>query len=465
MIETGDDLNIIFELQDIIEGSNKKATELFLEHSTFYSQEELISRNNNTTINYENLLYHSENITAILDLLNRGYKGKLDLIYLDPPFFTMVNYNNRVETEFLGEKQIIEYVAYSDKWKGGFREYLEMLTLRLFLLKELLSEQGTIYIHLDFRTVHYIKLIMDYIFGRNRFLNEVVWSYKSGGTSKRHYSRKHDTILVYTKTKDYIFNPQKEKSYNRGFKPYKFKGVKEYEDTLGWYTLVNLKDVWQIDMVGRTSKERVGYGTQKPEALLQKIILTSSNEGSIVSDFFAGSGTTLAVAEKYNRRWIGSDRSNSSILTIRKRLGQIESGAFKIISGSEDGISGDIFVKLVSTEKLETKKYLIRLKLEKYKLDEDLLELNQSDKELINKILSTDSVSMIDYISLAIGIGGDVKRVIFESFKTKDRKRIDTEIDIVIDSLREDIYLRVIDIFGNTNITILKISPASLRDV
>lgn len=224
MIETGDDLNIIFELQDIIEGSNKKATELFLEHSTFYSQEELISRNNNTTINYENLLYHSENITAILDLLNRGYKGKLDLIYLDPPFFTMVNYNNRVETEFLGEKQIIEYVAYSDKWKGGFREYLEMLTLRLFLLKELLSEQGTIYIHLDFRTVHYIKLIMDYIFGRNRFLNEVVWSYKSGGTSKRHYSRKHDTILVYTKTKDYIFNPQKKNPITEDLSHINLKG-------------------------------------------------------------------------------------------------------------------------------------------------------------------------------------------------------------------------------------------------
>ncbi len=101
------------------------------------------------------------------------------------------------------------------------------------------------------------------------FLNEVIWAYKSGGTSNKYYSRKHDNILVYTKTQDYIFNPQKEKSYNRDFKPYRFKNVKEYEDEIGWYTLVNLKDVWNINMLGRTSKERVGYGTAKTRKFIR----------------------------------------------------------------------------------------------------------------------------------------------------------------------------------------------------
>src|SRR5699024_5476052 len=104
------------------------------------------------------------------------------------------------------------------------------------------------------------------------------------------------------------FNPQLEKSYNRDFKPYRFKGVKEYEDKIGWYTLVNSKDVWHINMVGRTSKERVNYASQKPEKLLEKIILTSSDENSIVADFFAGSGTTGIVANKLNRRWIMADK-------------------------------------------------------------------------------------------------------------------------------------------------------------
>lgn len=103
---------------------------------------------------------------------------------------------------------------------------------------------------------------MDEIFGEDNFVNEIIWHYKSGGSGKRHFSRKHDTILVYSKTKKYYFLPDKEKSYNRGFKPYRFKGVKEYKDDMGWYTMVTMKDVWNVDMVGRTSSERTGYATQ-----------------------------------------------------------------------------------------------------------------------------------------------------------------------------------------------------------
>ena len=276
-----------------------------------------------------NLLYHGDNILSMVDLLNRGYGGKLDLIYIDPPYFTMCNYINRVELELEGEKQVIEYKAYSDIW-SSFEDYLEMLTIRLLLMKDLLSNQGSIYVHVDYRSVHYLKLIMDEIFGMDNFINEIIWAYKSGGTSNRYFSRKHDSILFYSKTKEYIFNPVKEKSYNRGFKPYRFKGVEEFQDDLGWYTMVNSKDVWQINMVGRTSKERVGYETQKPEKLLEKIILASTNQDSIVADFFSGSGTTLAVANRLGRPWIGSDMSSSSILTIIKRMNDANYSKFEL---------------------------------------------------------------------------------------------------------------------------------------
>ena len=188
-------------------------------------------------------------------------------------------------------------------------------------MKELLSEQGSIYVHCDWHAGHYLKVILDDIFGKNNFVNEIVWSYKSGGVGQSTFARKHDTIFFYKKDETKaIFNVLKEKSYNRGFKPYHFKGVEEFEDENGWYTLVNCKDVWDIDMVGRSSSERVDYGTQKPEKLLERIIKASSNEGAIVADFFGGSGTTAAVAEKLGRRWITSDLGKPSTMIMRKRL-------------------------------------------------------------------------------------------------------------------------------------------------
>ena len=140
-------------------------------------------------------------------------------------------------------------------------------------------------------------------------MNEVIWNYKSGGATKRSFAKKHDTLLFYSKSRKYRFLPLREKSYNRGLKPYNFRGVEEFCDDIGWYTMVNMKDVWSIDMVGRTSAERNGYATQKPEALLERIISSCSREGDICADFFAGSGTLGAACQKMGRRWIMCDES------------------------------------------------------------------------------------------------------------------------------------------------------------
>jgi len=166
-----------------------------------------------------------------------------------------------------------------------------------------------------------LKAVMDAIFGWRNFRNEIVWCYKSGGASpKRHFSRKHDLILWYSKSGKYKFNPQTEKSYNRGFKPYRFAGVEEFEDERGWYTLVGMKDYWELDMVGRTSKERTGYPTQKPLRLYERIIKASSNEGDIVLDPFCGCATTLVAAERSNRRWVGIDLWKSAHELVQSRL-------------------------------------------------------------------------------------------------------------------------------------------------
>lgn len=280
--------------------------------------------------NWFNRLCYGDNLLVMQALLNGdeatglpSMRGMIDLIYIDPPYDSKADYRTKITLPNGNIEQrpnVLEQFAYSDTWKEGTVSYLKMMYPRLYLMRELLSEQGSIYVHVDWHVGHYVKLLMDEIFDKSNFTNEIIWSYKSGGVGDSTFAKKHDVIYFYKKNGQAIFNVLKEKSYNRGFKPYRFKGVTEYEDEIGWYTLVNCKDVWDIEMVGRTAQERVNYATQKPEKLLERIISASSNENSIVADFFGGSGTTAAVAEKLNRRWITSDFGKPANMIMRKRL-------------------------------------------------------------------------------------------------------------------------------------------------
>ncbi len=251
--------------------------------------------------------------------------GGLKLIYIDPPFDVGADFSMKLEVgndedEFIKKPNVLEEIAYRDTWGKGADSFIAMIYERLVLMHDLLAEDGSIYVHCDWRVTQFLRMVLDEIFGKDSFVNEVVWSYKSGGATKTRYGRKHDTIHFYSKTNNFIFNIPKEKSYNRDFRPYGFDNIEEFEDEIGWYTLVNARDVWSFNMVGRTSSERVDYPTQKPEALLERIINASSNEGDLVADFFCGSGTTLAVAEKLGRKWIGSDLGKFAIHTSRKRM-------------------------------------------------------------------------------------------------------------------------------------------------
>ena len=196
-----------------------------------------------------NIMALGDNAAFIKYLIEKkDMSGKINLIYIDPPFFSKAAYDAVINIKSSdGKKKCsVKYFAYDDIWRRDMTGYLKMLCQRLLLMKELLAEDGTIWVYLDWHAVHYVKIFMDEIFGEDNFVNEIIWHYKSGGSGKRHFSRKHDTILVYSKTKKYYFLPDKEKSYNRGFKPYRFKGVKEYKDDMGWYTMVTMKDVWNV---------------------------------------------------------------------------------------------------------------------------------------------------------------------------------------------------------------------------
>lgn len=315
-------MSLVRELSKIIDDSKIKYEELKRspERVAF---EPLWGKTEELSTGSSGRLFRCENLRLMKELLaDNRVSGKLKLIYIDPPFFSKANYDASIKA---GDGALVKRRAYKDVWQEGMKEYLAMLTLRLMAMRDLLSEEGTLWVHLDWHSHHYVKILLDEIFGEENFINEIIWTYKSGGTGKKYFARKHDTILVYGKSSAYSFNLPKEKSYNRGLKPYCFKGVEEFQDEVGWYTLVNMKDVWTIDMVGRTSGERTGYATQKPETLLTRIIETATSEGDLCGDFFAGSGTLAAAAGKLGRRWLCCDMGKIAFAKTFQRLTDMDS--------------------------------------------------------------------------------------------------------------------------------------------
>lgn len=284
---------------------------------------------------WKNRLIYGDNLLVMQGLLAgdsasglESMRGKIDLIYIDPPFDSKADYRTKITLPNANINQkptVIEQFAYADTWKDGTVSYLKMIYPRLALMRELLSEQGSMYVHIDWHVGHYVKILLDDIFGKDNFVNEIIWHYSTGGLGSKTYARKHDSLYFYSKNTNYIFDQPRmlSKDQNR-FNLIDENNRKYYIKAGNRYYLddgVAVPDVW-IDVfpVRNVSKELVGYATQKPEKLLERIIKASSNENSIVADFFGGSGTTAAVAEKLGRRWISSDIGKPSIMIQRKRL-------------------------------------------------------------------------------------------------------------------------------------------------
>lgn len=323
--------------------------------------------------NWQHMLIFGDNLQVMKSLLEMKKAGKLcnedgtpgvRLVYIDPPFAT--------KQEFRGTQ---DQKAYQDKLAGA--EFIEFLRKRLAMMRELLSDDGAIYVHLDTKKSHYIKIVLDEVFGESNFKNEIIWKRQSAHSDSNKCGAIHDTIFFYSRSSQWIWNevltepspdyieqffdqvePETNRRYARGDLSagglsgggyeYEFNGIKriwrcpkttlrkyEADGRLHWpnkgvprlkryldeFKGVPLQDVWaDVRIIHNRSEERIGYPTQKPEALIERIIRTSSNEGDIIFDAFSGSGTTCAVAEKLGRRWIGIDCGKLAIYTMQKRL-------------------------------------------------------------------------------------------------------------------------------------------------
>lgn len=287
-----------------------------------------------------NRLIYGDNLLAMAALLagddiSPSLRGKIDLIYIDPPYDSKADYRSQVTlpgTTIDKKPTVLEQFAYSDTWADGTASYLAMITPRLVLMRELLADTGSIFVHLDWHVGHYVKIVLDDIFGKENFANDIVWWYynKMQGNIKT-FPRNHDMIMFYHKSNDYVFKPQKEardkpiKQIKRVWSSEK-KALVNAKDESGKVLYIDsthrtVDDVWRLSMLQPADKkENLRFNTQKPETLIERIVSAASNEGDMVADFFVGSGTTAAVAERLGRRWVASDLGKTGAMVTRKRL-------------------------------------------------------------------------------------------------------------------------------------------------
>jgi len=357
-------------------------------------------------------------------------EGGLKLIYIDPPFDVGADFSMNIEIgeeSFTKKPSVIEEIAYRDTWGKGADSFIAMIYERLKLMHGLLADDGSIYVHCDWRVNSYMRLIMDEIFGKTGYKNEITWEYQGSWVEpKTYYPRRSQKILFYSKSDNYLFNRiyEKEKTdkgvikrweryiedgkifgknapYEDGkFGPYLNKFKKENgrdplpDDVIAEFQGRSVGDTWYVSVINPVSPENIKYPTQKPEELIERIIKASSNEGDLVADFFCGSGTTLAVAEKLGRKWIGSDLGRFSIHTTRKRMIGVQRELKK---------AGKDFraFEILNIGKYEREKFLGVN--ENLREEEKRIQRENKEKEFIKLILSAFKAEPVDSFNSFVG--------------------------------------------------------------
>ncbi len=300
-----------------------------------------------------NRLVYGDNLLVLAALLagddeHASLRGRVDLVYIDPPFDSKADYRTTIRLpggEIDQRPAVAEQFAYSDSWSEGTASYLASLAPRLVLMRELLSPRGAIYVHLDWHVGHYVKLLLDEIFGRENFVREIVWSFDTRSGYKSavdNWIRSHDTLFYYARdartryfakqhlpySEEYLRRFKKRDAQGRLYRDDRGSGVRQYLDELKGVSLSDVCTDIPSFQQNATSSEYLGYATQKPSSLIERVILSSAPENGIVADFYAGSGTTAAAAERLGRRWVVSDLGKPATMVARKRLVDMEGRPF-----------------------------------------------------------------------------------------------------------------------------------------
>lgn len=501
-----------------------------------------------------NRLICGDNLEVMAALLagdeqNPSLRGMIDLIYIDPPFASQVNYCTKVHLPGVAPEQktiVVEQFAYVDRWPDDTAAYLAMITPRLILMRELLSDRGSIYVHLDWHVAHYVKLVMDEVFGKANFQNEIVWHYRRWTAESHRYQSMHDKLLFYTKTDHYYFGKTHvdatksqqafiDKGYNVNVvnsKHGKIRQLLVYDkdkvDRLVKDEKIDLKkydrilyvdakgtvapDVWtDIQFLHSRANERTSYATQKPEKLLARIIAASCPADGLVADFFGGSGTTAAVADKLGRRWISADQGKPACMVMRKRLLKQNAKAFRY----ECLLSTDAYEKQHKQQAQtpfpdprhlmptgignETRRQITDSDVARQDADQhfdkvsvlmrtgmriqsvvrrvhgdrehltvslagyvlpssaaiDLANLDASSRTRLQQLISTEPLALIEYWAIDPDYAGQVFHAVWHDYRGNARGSGDplrvltqTTIDLLTTPGPRKLYIRAIDVFG-----------------
>ena len=366
------------------------------------------------------------------------YEGKIDLIYADPPFYSNRRYQTRIGREEDSRQPQLWTLTegYEDHW-SDIEDYLNMLYPRLWLMHRLLASHGTLYLHLDWHADAYARVLLDEIFGQNRLLNEIVWVYHGPSPIRSAFKRKHDTILVYTKSDTYTFNVDDIRV------PYDDKTVKTFKSSskAGFGKTPDLErgkvpeDWWYFPVVARMHNERTGYPTQKPAALLDRIIKASSNPGDVVADFFCGSGTTMEVAAKLERCFIASDATWRAIHTSRSRLVRAAAPPFEILqrsdSHTEESPPSEDILSSFSTA-----------------VEDELVTFSATgDSDVV--CLNPQFIDQVDYWEIDPAWNGEVFYSANQAVRPLRKGQVNTRLPMPKGSPRGDICVRVVSPAGS----------------
>ena len=388
-------------------------------------------------------LIEGDNLQVMSALLPE-WRGRVDLLYADPPFMTGKRFAARIgrgedsrkpDEWLLGD-------GYDDRWADP-DAYLTMMYERLWLMRELLSDRGTLYLHADWHASHYLRLLLDELFGAERLLNEIAWIYHGPSPVRHSFNRKHDTILVYTKSDEYTFNADAVRV------PYDDSTVKTFASSpkAGFGKVPDLargkvpEDWWYFPVVARLHNERTGYPTQKPEALIERIVQASSNVGDVVADFFCGSGTVPVVAERLGRKWLACDASPRAIHTTTKRLLQVRA-PFEVWSTRDEPHT----VEYLSVNKTFSQRTLA-VSLHEYRAP--------VPAEMRPRILRWSD--LVDYWEIDPDHCGNVFHSRWQSFRSRLQPELCTHAKLEVEGSRQGaIAVRLVDVLGRASLVRLE---------
>jgi site-specific DNA-methyltransferase (adenine-specific) len=400
-----------------------------------------------------NRYHYGNNYDLLQFLATSNNERKINLIYIDPPYMTDLDYYSRISVGTASDIRHINRKAFQDTWESGLNAYLDMLYPRFQLMRQVLADNGSIFVHVDWHASHYVKVLLDEIFGRDNFINEIVWCFGGGSSSRKHFQRKHDLIFWYARSSEYTFNPQ-YRPYTAGtvqrgltkVKGDRYKLNEEGAVMQDWWADIN-------KILSPTARENLKFPTQKPKELIKRIIRSASQSGDLVADFFGGSGTTAEVCNELGRDWILSDSSKLAMQTSLYRLLKSGSPPFAIVAGEnnpgKDG-RGELVLKEPIFRKIDKNGCLIEIGIESY----------LPEKE--NRPSSQDFASDIEFWELDLDYNGEIFNSHYQVMREKQRFKDEIALNFLVHIPLQESYniaVKVYDVFATHTMEVLTFEP------